>query len=161
MLNLNSVTRPLLAYLGIQVRKRYHFCNMTNVAWLCQTHFALTSAANWDKIIGTFNYDEFYWNLLEFLEGPEGEDIITLFNQYVAELLRFFHFYQCCHISHVFGLPVAQQTGNTDTGESDFDIIRLQRAAKRARLMAPPQSSTPVPTQLMTTTNTPPAEGTA
>lgn len=161
LLNLNSVTRPLLAYLGIQVRKRYHFCNMTNVAWLCQTHFALTSAANWDKIIGTFNYDEFYWNLLEFLEGPEGEDIITLFNQYVAELLRFFHFYQCCHISHVFGLPVAQQTGNTDTGESDFDIIRLQRAAKRARLMAPPQSSTPVPTQLMTTTNTPPAEGTA
>ena len=47
---------------------------------ILQTHFALTSAANWDRIVGTFDYNEFYWNLLEFLQGPEGEDIIKLFD---------------------------------------------------------------------------------
>ena len=34
---------------------------------------------------------------------------------------------------------------NVDTGESDFDIIRLQRAAKRARLMTEANTSAPVP----------------
>lgn len=33
--------------------------------------------------------------------------------------------------------------GNPETGNSDFDTIRLQRAAKRARFMAAP--STPAP----------------
>ena len=36
--------------------------------------------------------------------------------------------------SHVFGSPVVSENISTGTEESDFDIIKLQRAAKRARL---------------------------
>lgn len=72
---------------------------MINVSWSIQTHFALTSAASWDKIVGMFNYDEFYWNLLEFLEGPDGEDIIKLFNQYVTTA---FHVFTILIISVMF-----------------------------------------------------------
>lgn len=82
LINLTSVTRPLLAYLGVQVRTHFigPFLPMANVYPSFQAHFALTSAANWDRIVGTFDYNEFYWNLMDFLEGPEGEDIIKLFD---------------------------------------------------------------------------------
>ncbi len=53
---------------------------VSNIYISFQAHFALTSAANWDRIVGTFDYDEFYWNLIDFLEGPEGDDIIKLFD---------------------------------------------------------------------------------
>lgn len=53
---------------------------MTDIAFAIQTHFSLTSAPNWDRRVGTFDYSEFYWNLLGFLEGPEGEETIKLFN---------------------------------------------------------------------------------
>ncbi|KJA20595.1 hypothetical protein HYPSUDRAFT_203728 [Hypholoma sublateritium FD-334 SS-4] len=99
---------------------------------LLRTHFSLTSAATWDRIVGMFDYNEFYWNLLEFLEGPEGEDIIKLFNY------------------HVFGLPIVSKSINTDTEESDFDVIKLQRAAKRARLSAV-STSTMAPPMVITT----------
>lgn len=49
------------------------------------------------------------------------------------------HFHHSYHVnaSHVFGQPVAQDTtSNVDKEVSDFDIIQLQRAAKRARVMA-------------------------
>ena len=48
--------------------------------------------------------------------------------------------------SHVFGSPVARKE-NIDTGtqESDFDTIKLQRAAKRARLAVATTSTTPPP----------------
>ena len=83
LINLTSVTRPLLAYLGVQVCARLIASSLpmtTNISPSFQTHFSLTSAANWDRIVGTFDYHEFYWNLLDFLQGPEGEDIIKLFN---------------------------------------------------------------------------------
>ena len=83
LINLTSVTRPLLAYLGIQAWAHLivsFLPMMTDIFLSFQTHFALTSAANWDRIVGTFDYHEFYWNLLDFLQGPEGEDIIKLFN---------------------------------------------------------------------------------
>ncbi len=82
LLNLTSVTRPLLAYLGVQVctHRIGSFLPMTDPYPSFQAHFALTSAANWDRIVGTFDYDEFYWNLMDLLEGPEGEDIIKLFD---------------------------------------------------------------------------------
>ena len=38
--------------------------------------------------------------------------------------------------SHVFGSPVISENISTGTEESDFDITKLQRAAKRARLTA-------------------------
>ncbi|KJA25616.1 hypothetical protein HYPSUDRAFT_199737 [Hypholoma sublateritium FD-334 SS-4] len=104
---------------------------------LLRTHFALTSAANWDRLFGTFDYNEFYWNLLEFLQGPEGEDIIKLFDY------------------HVFGQPVASKNICTTNEEvSDFDVIKLQRAAKRARLAAATTSTTtPNSLTLTATTN--------
>ncbi len=82
LINLTSVTRPLLAYLGVQVRTQplRSFLPVSNIYISFQAHFALTSAANWDRIVGTFDYDEFYWNLIDFLEGPEGDDIIKLFD---------------------------------------------------------------------------------
>ncbi|KJA14472.1 hypothetical protein HYPSUDRAFT_200946 [Hypholoma sublateritium FD-334 SS-4] len=99
------------------------------------THFALTSAANWDRLFGTFDYNEFYWNLLEFLQGPEGEDIIKLFDY------------------HVFGQPVASKNPSiTEKEESDYDIIKLQRAAKRARVAAA-DTSAAAPSSSITTTN--------
>lgn len=82
LIDLSSVTRPLLAYLGIQACSHHIVFSffLTKLFWSIQTHFSLTSAATWDRIVGMFDYNEFYWNLLEFLEGPEGEDIIKLFN---------------------------------------------------------------------------------
>lgn len=53
---------------------------MTYVSWTFQTHFALTSAPNWGRHAGLFDYNEFYWNLLEFLQGTEGDEIIKLFD---------------------------------------------------------------------------------
>ena len=39
-------------------------------------------------------------------------------------------------ISHVFGAQTASSNIDADTEVSDFDTIKLQRAAKRARLAA-------------------------
>lgn len=79
------------------------------------------------------------------MQGPEGEDIIKLFDQCVANAsIHVSIILTRSTVSHVFGQPVApKSTCTADEDASDFDIIKLQRAAKRARLAEATTSTAP------------------
>ncbi|KAG6895032.1 hypothetical protein C0992_003454, partial [Termitomyces sp. T32_za158] len=83
-----------------------------------QARFAISSASQWGAWDKNFDYSKFYWNIVDLFEDGEGQDIIEAFN------------YQ------IFGMsdPSAPSTSLTPAGPSYFDLLRQQRAAKRARL---------------------------
>ncbi|KAJ7142460.1 hypothetical protein C8R44DRAFT_865802 [Mycena epipterygia] len=86
---------------------------------------SLSSLANWSLQDGTFNYEEFFWSIVDLFKDGEGQDILDHFN------------YQ------VFGTvpQAARPAENAGPAEpSAFDILAAQRAAKRARLVAAAES---------------------
>ncbi|KAJ3511829.1 hypothetical protein NLJ89_g3879 [Agrocybe chaxingu] len=104
LMNLSGVTPNVIAYIAVQTR------------------FALSSQSMWGKRDGLFDYQEFYWRIVSLFDDDEGQDIIALYNY------------------HVFGNPPpasASALANSElepiTEESDYDKLKEQRAAKRAR----------------------------
>ncbi|KAF9472387.1 hypothetical protein BDN70DRAFT_938233 [Pholiota conissans] len=101
---ITSMTPYTIAYVAMQVR------------------FTLSSTGSWTAKDGAFSYAEFYWHIVGLLDDeddPECTDIIYLYNH------------------HVFG--TANPNSNTDNSdlaevENEFDVVKKQRAAKRARL---------------------------
>ncbi|KAJ6563827.1 hypothetical protein B0H19DRAFT_1258359 [Mycena capillaripes] len=85
-----------------------------------QTRFALSSQQNWGHMDGGFSYLDFYWSIVDLLQGEEGQEIIDRFNL------------------KVFGTKSSanQSTAAAPAGPSDFEILEAQRAAKRARKIA-------------------------
>ncbi|KAJ7319359.1 hypothetical protein DFH08DRAFT_819300 [Mycena albidolilacea] len=67
-----------------------------------------------------FNYRDFYWSVVDMLQGEEGQEILDRFNM------------------KVFGTKSSAKkaTPATTTVPKDFDILAAQRAAKRARKIA-------------------------
>lgn len=63
-----------------------------------------------------------------------------------------FHHSYYVNVSHVFSQPVVQDTDVTDKEDYDFDIIKLQRAAKRARIIATTSSGVAMPPSPLTHT---------
>ncbi|KAF8182276.1 hypothetical protein BJ912DRAFT_928631 [Pholiota molesta] len=101
---ITSLSPRMIAYVAIQVR------------------FALSSATAWVAKDGTFSYTDFYWHIVGLLDDEddlESQETIRLFNY------------------HVFGAK-SDSRGNTSTDatevEDEFELIKKQRAAKRARL---------------------------
>ncbi|KAJ7624002.1 hypothetical protein B0H17DRAFT_1151423 [Mycena rosella] len=94
------------------------FLTGRDVAYLaCQLRFALSSQQSWSGMDGSFNYQVFFWSIVDLLRGEEGQEIINRFNY------------------AVFGTSVAAKTSATPAvvAASDFDVLAAQRAAKRAR----------------------------
>ncbi|KAG6893667.1 hypothetical protein C0992_009136 [Termitomyces sp. T32_za158] len=46
----------------------------------CQARFAISSAVQWGFWDKDFNYENFYWNIVDLFEDGEGQDIIEAFN---------------------------------------------------------------------------------
>ena len=47
-----------------------------------QTHFAMTSASTWSTVVGTFNYEDFYWKIVGlFKDDVESKEMLKFFNQ--------------------------------------------------------------------------------
>ncbi|KJA15738.1 hypothetical protein HYPSUDRAFT_207595 [Hypholoma sublateritium FD-334 SS-4] len=86
-----------------------------------QVRFALSSTSSWTPRDGTFSYTDFYWHIVGLLDDEdddmEGPEIIRLYNY------------------HVFGTEDPDHTTDT-TPElvNQYDLIKQQRAAKRARI---------------------------
>ncbi|KJA13296.1 hypothetical protein HYPSUDRAFT_209667 [Hypholoma sublateritium FD-334 SS-4] len=85
-----------------------------------QVRFALSSTSSWTPRDGTFSYAEFYWHIVNLLnddDEPEVAEIIGLFNY------------------HVFGTenPLSTPSVAAVEAEDEYELIKRQRAAKRAR----------------------------
>ncbi|KAJ3505188.1 hypothetical protein NLJ89_g7545 [Agrocybe chaxingu] len=97
---LTSMTPMTIAYVAVQVRH------------------ALSNQSSWSNTDGTFNYMEFFWNLVDLFEDEESsKEIINFYNH------------------HVFGTDAGANTSDPfeKPVEDDYEILKRQRAAKRAR----------------------------
>ncbi|KAJ7806652.1 hypothetical protein B0H14DRAFT_2875355, partial [Mycena olivaceomarginata] len=85
-----------------------------------QARFGVSSQDHWNQMDVDFNYRDFYWSVVDMLQGEEGQEILDRFNM------------------KVFGTKSSAKkaTPATTTGPTDFDILAAQRAAKRARKIA-------------------------
>ncbi|KAF9475072.1 hypothetical protein BDN70DRAFT_936157 [Pholiota conissans] len=84
-----------------------------------QVRFALSSTSSWTARDGTFSYAEFYWHVVGLLnddDDPEGAEMIRLYNH------------------QVFGNEGSLSPPSVVEVENEYDLIKRQRAAKRARL---------------------------
>ncbi|KAG6818233.1 hypothetical protein H0H93_006629, partial [Arthromyces matolae] len=106
-----SMTPRSIAYVVVQAR----FCISSSSQW-----------GSWDK---NFDYAKFYWNIVDIFEGGEGKDIIAAFN-YPVHLTSAIN-------SEVFGVSNPSIPTLTPMSgpahPSQFELLRQQRAAKRAR----------------------------
>jgi len=85
-----------------------------------QARFAMTSTSTWANIDGPFSYSDFYWRIVGLFEDEEeAADIIKFYNH------------------HVFGTvsdaDTRQIAAAEDESEDEYEIVRRQRSAKRAR----------------------------
>jgi hypothetical protein len=94
----------------------------------------------WANIDGPFSYADFYWRIVGLFEDEEeAAALIKFYNQYVIfNLLRSILLTVFILCSHVFGtasdLDGGSQTPAADDVEDEFETIRRQRSAKRARI---------------------------
>jgi hypothetical protein len=103
----------------------------------------MSSTSTWANTDGPFSYADFYWRIVGLFEDEEeAAALIKFYNQYVFfNLLRFILLTIFILCSHVFGtasdlsdLDGGSQTPAADDVEDEFETIRRQRSAKRARI---------------------------
>ena len=104
----------------------------------------MSSTSTWANNDGPFSYADFYWRIVGLFEDEEeAATLIKFYNQYVFFYLLPFIlltvFFIFC--SHVFGtafdlndLDGGRQTPAADDVEDEYETIRSQRSAKRARI---------------------------
>ncbi|KAJ7337679.1 hypothetical protein DFH08DRAFT_1015030, partial [Mycena albidolilacea] len=73
-----------------------------------RARFGVSSQVHWNQMDVDFNYRDFYWSVVDLLQGEEGQEILNRFNM------------PPCHYH----------------GPTDFDILAAQRAVKSARKIA-------------------------
>jgi len=104
LIHIISMDPHLIAYIAVQAR------------------FSISSSQQWSQLDGSFDYGEFYWNIVGLFDDGEGQEIIDFYNH------------------HIFGRPLGASampgTASTPPVESDFDRLKVQRAARRAQAVA-------------------------
>ena len=48
-----------------------------------QACFSISSSQQWSQLDGSFDYSEFYWNIVGLFDDGEGQEIIDFYNQWV------------------------------------------------------------------------------
>jgi hypothetical protein len=82
---------------------------------------------------GTFSYAAFFWAIVNLFDDGEGDDIIKNYDRQVIFLFN--HYFVVDYVqSEVFGTLSNENEAEALPEESDFDRLKAQRAAKRARL---------------------------
>jgi hypothetical protein len=103
----------------------------------------MSSTSTWANNDGPFSYADFYWRIVGLFEDEEeAAALIKFYNQYVFfNLLPFILLIVFILCSHVFGtasdlsdLDGGGQASAADNVEDEFETIRSQRSAKRARI---------------------------
>ncbi|KAJ6530625.1 hypothetical protein B0H19DRAFT_1191651 [Mycena capillaripes] len=85
-----------------------------------QARFSLSSQEQWGHTDGNFSLADFYWSVVDLLDGEEGQAIIDRFNMKVFGTIS----------------STRKSAPAVDAGPSDFEVLQAQRAAKRARKLA-------------------------
>ncbi|KAG6835803.1 hypothetical protein H0H93_014549 [Arthromyces matolae] len=85
-----------------------------------QARFCISSGSQWGSWDKNFDYAKFYWNIVDIFEGGEGKDIISAFN------------YEVFGVSNPLSPTATPMSGPAQP--SQFELLREQRAAKRARM---------------------------
>ncbi|KAJ7819087.1 hypothetical protein B0H14DRAFT_2837621 [Mycena olivaceomarginata] len=95
-------------------------CNVGYVAIQGCARFGVSSQDHWNQIDVDSNYCNFYWSVVNMLQGEDGQEILNYFNM------------------KVFGTKSSAKkaTSATTTGPTDFDILAAQNVAKCARKIA-------------------------
>jgi hypothetical protein len=110
-----------------------------------QARFAMSSTSTWANIDGPFSYSDFYWRIVGLFEDEEeAAALIKFYNQYVPVIFNVLPFtlliiYILC--SHIFGtvldprdLEGREIAAADDDVEDEYEIVRIQRSEKRARI---------------------------
>ncbi|KAJ7764078.1 hypothetical protein B0H14DRAFT_2633642 [Mycena olivaceomarginata] len=116
---ITALTDRDVGYVAIQ--GRLHFFSI-----LVEARFGVSSQDHWNQMDVDFNYRDFYWSVVDILQGEEGQEILDRFNM------------------KVFGTKSSAKkaTPAATTGPTNFDILAAQRAAKRAcKIAAAAESS--------------------
>ncbi|KAF7320621.1 hypothetical protein HMN09_00146700 [Mycena chlorophos] len=94
----------------------------SGIAYLVTQYRFILASHTWTEKAGNFDYRIFYTNVKDLLADKASAAIIAKFNYHVFGA------------GHSLGKRVAPAPADSDTGPSDFDLLKAARAAKRARV---------------------------
>jgi hypothetical protein len=134
------MTPHTIAYVAIQVCRTIllFFPSQYLTYDAYQARFAMSSTSTWANIDGPFSYSDFYWRIVGLFEDEEeAAGLIKFYNQYVPLFITFMLLIVFILCSHVFGTVLEPDGGQIAAAEDDiedeYETVRRQRSAKRAR----------------------------